>query len=741
MSNRQLPRSSLVVALAGTVALLAISHLFAGESILLSPADGLEACALKAAQVTPSARQVAWQRLEFTGFLHFGMNTFTDRDWGQGDEDPRVFNPRELDCRQWVAAAKAAGLTELILTAKHHDGFCLWPSRFTEHCVRNSPWKNGHGDVVREFCEACREAGMRFGIYISPWDRHEPAYGDSPRYNEHFLNQLREVLTNYPGISEVWFDGACGEGPNGKKQDYDWRGYWSLVRKLAPQAVISSRGPDVRWCGNEAGHSRANEWSIVPLTEADAGDWATSDATLRAYARDIYGDDLGSRQALYNARSQKARLVWYPAQVDTPIRPDWFYHQSQDNQVKSLEELVEIYFGAVGGNAQLLLNIGPDRRGLIHENDVARLRQLGEFLRQTFATNLASGAKITADVSSGHSVGAPATVLDGDLDTFWTTNENPQTASLTFELGAPRRFNCAMLQEHLPSGQRVEEFGLEIRAGGSWQDIARSTVIGQKRLLRFDPVVTDAVRLKFLAFRGRPTLAEFGLFETPALLAAPKIKRDLDGVVTIQHAIGAQVRYTLDGSDPTAASPLYGKPIPLHDGGILSARAFPPPGGTSLNFAGDAVTQVELGLAKRNWKLVEVDSEEPADGAGRLAFDEDPATFWHSKFRGGEEPLPHHLTVDLGEVVSITGFTYLPRQDRWDGGIVRRARFEVSLDGKDWNSVVQAARFDNILNSRSLQVVRLKNPASARFFRFTALESVGNNRLASAAELSVLVKH
>ncbi len=739
MSNHPFSLSSLVVALVGTVALSASTPLLAGESILLSPADTPDTCVLKALQVTPSARQVAWQRLEFTGFLHFGMNTFTDREWGQGNEDPKLFNPTALDAHQWVAAAKAAGMKELILTAKHHDGFCLWPSRFTEHCVRNSPWKNGHGDVVGEFCAACRAAGLRFGIYLSPWDRHEPSYGDSPRYNEHFLNQLREVLTNYPGLSEVWFDGACGEGPNGRRQIYDWRSYWSLIRQLAPEAVISVRGPDVRWCGNEAGHARQSEWSVLPLPGADAADWDASDATLRAFQNDIYGDDLGSRNALFQARTKSARLVWYPAQVDTSIRPGWFNHPAEDNQVKSLEQLIEIYFSAVGGNGEFLLNLPPDRRGLIQENDVARLQQLGEFLRQTFATNLACGAKLTAEVSGGDSVGAPATLLDGDLDTFWTTSENPQTASLTFELGAARRFNCASLQEHLPSGQRVEEFALETRAGGSWREIARSTVIGQKRLLRFAPVMTDAVRVKFLAFRGRPTLAEFGLFETPALLAAPKFKRDLDGIVTIQHPADTQVHYTLDGADPTESSPLYKEPISLREGGVLTARTFAAIGGASLTFGSEPVTRAEFGLAKRNWKLIEVDSEEPADGAGRLAFDEDPATFWHSKFRGGEASLPHHLTVDLGEVVSITGFTYLPRQDRWDGGIVVRARFEVSLDGKDWNRVVQDARFDNILNSRSLQVVRLENPASARFFRFTALESVGGNQLASAAELGVLV--
>ena len=741
MNHHQLTDPShrqMAVAVAFLLALGLTVRLEAGGSVVLNPDDTSDACAAKAAQVAPSARQVAWQRADFTAFVHFGMDTFTDREWGQGTEDPKLFNPTALDARQWVTAAKAAGIQGLILTAKHHDGFCLWPTRFTEHCVRNSPWKKGRGDVVREFSDACRDAGLRFGIYLSPWDRHELSYGDSPRYNEFYLNQLRELLTQYPGISEVWFDGACGEGPNGKKQVYDWRAYWSLIRQLAPDAVISVRGPDVRWCGNEAGRPRQSEWSVIPLSGADADDWAVSDPTLRAFDVDIHGEDLGSRAALFRARAHRPRLVWFPAQVDVSIRPGWFFHPAQNNQVKSLEELITIYFGAVGGNGQLLLNVPADPRGLFYENDVARLYQLGGFLRQSFATNFARDASVSAEVVGGTSVGVNASVCDGDADTFWTTSEQPLAASLTFELGMARRFNCALLQEHLPSGQRVEAFTLEIRAGNTWKEIARSTTIGHKRLLRFDEVTTDAVRVKFPAFRGRPTLAEFGLFETPAMLAAPQFQRDLDGTVTIQKPSGTEVHYTLDGSEPTEAAPVYTQPIPLRLGGVFNARTFAIAASASLALGGEPVMRQEFGLAKRKWKLVEVDSEQPPDEAGRMAFDENPDTLWHSKYRGGEEPLPHHLTVDLGEQISIRGFTYLPRQDPSDNGVVVRGRFETSTDGQEWVNVTGDTRFDNIRNGRLLQVMRLNRPAPARYVRFTALESAGSNRLVSAAELGVL---
>ena len=355
---------------------LAISSAMA-QNIRLSPDDSLDTVLAKAADVRPTPQQIAWQRDEISAFVHFGMNTFTDREWGDGTEDPKQFNPTELDARQWVLAAKSAGITRMILTAKHHDGFCLWPSKYTEHCVRNSPWKNGEGDVVGEFVDACRAEGMHYGIYISPWDRHEKTYGDSPKYNQYFLNQLREVLTTYPGIEEVWFDGACAEGPNGKKQEYDWRAYWKLIRELAPNAAITVRGPDVRWCGNEAGRARKSEWSVMPMPGDDES-WEISDKTLSGFTRDIYGDDLGSRDLLMRKRQDRPVLAWYPAQVNTSIRPGWFYHENEDARVRSLEDLLKIFYGSVGGNGQFLLNIPPDRRGLFHENDVARLQEFGD---------------------------------------------------------------------------------------------------------------------------------------------------------------------------------------------------------------------------------------------------------------------------------------------------------------------------------------------------------------------------
>lgn len=707
------------------------------QNVTLSPDETIESVVAKAASVTPTSRQIAWQRDEISAFIHFGMNTFTNREWGDGTEDPRLFNPVELDCRQWVRAAKAAGVSRMILTAKHHDGYCLWPSKYTEHCVRNSPWKDGNGDVVGDFVEACREEGMHFGIYISPWDRHEPTYGDSAKYNEFFLNQLREVLTTYKGAHEVWFDGACAEGPNGKLQEYDWRAYWKLIRKLAPQAAITVRGPDVRWCGNEAGYTRESEWSVVPIP-GDERSWRTSDKTLSGYALDIRGEDLGSRDALMRSRQDSPFLAWYPAQVNTSIRPGWFYHASEDSHVRSLTDLLSVYYGSVGGNGQFLLNIPPDRRGLFHENDVARLKQVGDMLRETFSENLAENASLTVEVDGGELIGEVSVLLDGDPDTFLTTTDDPESMTITVNLSSPVRANCLMLQEHIASGQRVEMFEVDSFSDGEWRSIASSTVIGHKRLLRFPDATLSKLRIRYKSFRIRPTIASLGVYFAPPILTPPKIERDLSGLVSITTPENTFATYTLDGSRPTRESTRYEAPISMVKGGVVLARTLSSTPSERDDDTESTVTRAEFGLAKLLWKVVDCDSEDGDEGGARKAIDDDPSTFWHTSYRDGVDPMPHHLTVDLGQMVSITGFAYNPRQDQWDGGIILKARFEVSQDGKTWVVALDDVDFDNIVNSRRQQIVNVPSPTTARYFRITALQTVNDNNLASAAEISIL---
>ena len=463
-----------------------------------------------AVRVRPSARQLAWQQLEFYAFVHFGMNTFTNQEWGTGTENPKLFNPSGFDARQWVAACRSAGMTGLILTCKHHDGFCLWPSRLTNHSVSRSPWKQGTGDVVREVADACREGGLKFGVYISPWDRHEPCYGDSPAYNRLFVGQLEELLSAYGPVFCVWFDGACGEGPNGKRQTYDWDAYYAAIRRLQPEAVISVCGPDTRWCGNEAGHCRKNEWSVVPALLRDIEKIADKSQKLDngEFSRRITSADeaLGSREAIRDA----GPLVWYPAEVNTSIRPGWFYHPEQDGQVRSLGELLEIYGQSVGGNATFLLNVPPDTRGQFHENDAARLSELGNALRAAFEVNLAANATITATESLDEEHG-PQNVISRDANVFWRPHDGTECADIILHFAEELRFDTVVLMEHIASSQRLEHFTLACKKAGQWLTIFSGDTVGYKRICRFEARRADTLRLRIEASRGYPTLAFFGV--------------------------------------------------------------------------------------------------------------------------------------------------------------------------------------------------------------------------------------
>jgi alpha-L-fucosidase len=397
----------------------------------------------------------------------------------------------------------------IIVTAKHHDGFCLWPSGFTDHSLKRSPWRNGRGDVVGEVAQACREAGLKFGIYLSPWDRHESTYGDSPAYNEHFCNQLRELLSDYGEVSEVWFDGACGEGPNGKRQEYDWWSYYRVIRELQPKAVIFGMAPDLRWVGTETGYGRETEWSVVPVQiKEEVSPSASLDDIF--IPGDMTAEDLGSRDKIASARA----LAWYPAETDVSIRPGWFYHAAQDSEVKTPEKLIDIYFSSVGRNSVLLLNVPPDKRGRVHENDARSLMEMKRILDETFSVNLAAGARVTAtSEKKGYRAGS---ILDEDKTTFWTTPEGVEKASLELVLPEMRTFDVVLLQEDIRFGQRVEEFSLEAWDGYAWRPFAAGSTIGYKRLLRLPEITTKCVRLTIHESRTSPTLSAFGLFKLPS---------------------------------------------------------------------------------------------------------------------------------------------------------------------------------------------------------------------------------
>lgn len=458
----------------------------------VSPVYGMKEA--MAAHVVPHPRQYAWQQNEMTAFIHFGINTFTDREWGTGKESPAHFNPSGLDADQWVKSLGDAGMKMVILTAKHHDGFCLWPTETTSHSVASSPWKEGRGDVVRELKEACVRYNMKFGLYLSPWDRNAKCYGESEEYNRFYIRQLTELLTWYGKVDEVWFDGACGEGPGGKKQVYDWNAYYTVVRDLQPEAVIAVMGEDVRWVGTESGYGRETEWSVTALAPGGSEESAVINKRL---GLNPSSEDLGSSAILQKAD----RVFWYPAEVDVSIRPGWFWHAGEDTLVKTTGDLADIYFSSVGRNAVLLLNVPPDDRGLLHDNDLRSLGNLRQYLDATFRSDLLSGAR-------PYSQGA-ANAIDGDNTTSWTPSDK---AVASFVPAISVTFNVALLREDITRGQRVEYFVIETRNGDRWDTIARATTIGYKRLLRFPTTTADEIRLSILSSRTTPNISTFALY-------------------------------------------------------------------------------------------------------------------------------------------------------------------------------------------------------------------------------------
>ena len=435
--------------------------LLAAAALCAMPARSLGARQAPVRPV-PTPAQLAWQRDELALFVHFGVNTFTDREWGDGRESPAIFNPAALEARQWARAARAGGFRAMILTAKHHDGFCLWPTRTTRHSVAASPWRGGQGDLVREFVDACRSEGLRPGLYLSPWDRNAAVYGDSPRYNDFYCDQLTELLTGYGPLAEVWFDGANGEGPNGKRQEYDWPRVWGLVRKLQPDTVMfSDAGPDVRWNGNERGTAGDPNWSSVDPARVPYPGMTGKDVIPALQ----HGDAQGT--------------VWRPAEADVSIRPGWFYHPAEDGRVRTADNLFDLYLRSVGRNSKLLLNVPPTPAGVLHDTDVARLAEFKQRLDAAFATDIARGRRVSWRDTSG----------------------TPATAEI--DLGRAVKISHVRIAEDITRGQAAARHTISGADTDDWREIGRGTTIGYARITRVDATVRR-IRVTVDESVGRP---------------------------------------------------------------------------------------------------------------------------------------------------------------------------------------------------------------------------------------------
>lgn len=659
----------------------------------------------------PSENQLKWQELEFYGFVHFSLNTYTDQSWGYGNEKIELFNPAKVDARQWARIAKQAGMKGLILTAKHHSGFALWPSKYTEYSVKNSPWKNGKGDLVREMADACKEYGLKFGIYLSPWDRNRSDYG-KPEYIAYFRNQLTELLTNYGPVFEIWFDGANGGsgyygGANetriiDPKTYYDWKNTYALVRKLQPNIVIWNDGgdrADLRWVGTEAGYVGETNWSL--LNEKGDVPWNMLHFGLEN------GDS------------------WVPAEVNTSIRPEWFYHPSEDDKVKTVSQLMDTYYNSVGRNATFLLNFPIMPNGLIHERDEKSVLGMAEAVKDSFSENLAEKAKVEATNIRGTTKKFDAQkTIDRDKNTYWATDDNTKTASLNFEYNTAVTFNRFMIQEYIRLGQRISSFNVEAFVDGEWHEITKGTTVGYKRILRFPSVTTTKVRLNITGAKSNILISNVGIYNAPVFLNAPSITRNKTGYITIStNDIGPYFYYTLDGSAPTAASNKYTGPI--HKDGKVEVKAI---AYDFTNHKASPLTPENFDISKKDWKVVDVD-----DKKIEAIFDGDATTTWHQS-KGTK--MPADLVIDLGDVQHLAGFKYLPDTGMWGPGIITQYEFYVSTDNKTWK-LVDKGEFSNIKNNPTWQIKQFA-AEKARYFKLRSISLTDKNDAAGYAEIDVI---
>lgn len=444
---------------------------------------------VKSFGVVPSKNQVEYQREELTAFIHFGINTFTGMEWGDGGENPNIFNPTELDTKQWVSVLSEAGFKRIILTCKHHDGFCLWNSKYTKHSVANSPWKDGKGDVVKEFSDACHNYGVKIGFYLSPWDQHSEYYGTGDRYNQYYINQLEELLTNYGEISEIWMDGAKGSNV---KQDYKFNEWFEFIKKIQPNCLIFSPiGPDIRWIGNEKGYAGEMCFSTISISNMKKGE-----DVEYLNKGEIGGED------------------WVVGECDVSIRPGWFYHENQDNEVKSLEKLLDIYYKSVGRNGVLLLNVPPNKEGKFHKNDVSRIKEFGKAIRDTFSENLSLNTSLKVSSSFSEGKYNKNNIVDGNYDTYWVGNscEN-EIIEIDFEKEV--EFDVIMIQEYIPLGQRVLEFDVEVLKNGLWELVFSGKSIGYKRCLKVGKNKSKRIRVNIKKSLEVPIINNIGVYKEP----------------------------------------------------------------------------------------------------------------------------------------------------------------------------------------------------------------------------------
>ncbi len=703
--------------------------------------DTKEAIINKAVHVVPTANQYTALQNEYIAFIHFGPNTFTRMEWGSGKEDPAIFDLKTLDTDQWCRVMKEAGMKMVIITAKHHDGFVLWQSRYTKHGIMSSGFQNGKGDIVKDLSASCKKYGLKLGIYLSPADlfqieNTEGLYGNLSRYtertiprnipgrpfankttfkfkvddyNEYFLNQLFELLTEYGPISEVWFDGAHPKTKGG--QTYNYQAWKKLIQTLAPKAVVFGK-QDIRWCGNEAGATRATEWNTIayPFNPDTAN-----------YFPDMTNASLGQRADLY-----KAKYIHYQqAETNTSIREGWFYRDDKEQNVRSADDVFDIYERSVGGNSTFLLNIPPNRQGRFSERDVKALLDAGKRIQETYGNNLFKNAK------------GDAKVLDNNTTTFSVLSDN--AAELIITTPAAVAINRILLQESVTThSERVEAHAVDAWIGNGWKEIAAATNIGYKRILRFPEVTASKFRVRFTAWRAAPAISTVAAFYYTTRPPQLQITSDINGRVSIapqqQHFnwnhngenaaaninSGIEIRYTTDGSNPTKNSKLYTQPFEMTKGEVKAA-AF------SKNETGSVAAEL-IGIAKKEWKVVDLSSETARHKAS-LAWDGNSKSYWLSEPTGAVQ----HVTIDLGKSYHLKGFAYTPQRDSHTG-MMEKGTVRTSVDGKNW-TIISSFEFGNLINDPTKRRHPFSSPVAARYITIESKEIAGKGNVLAIAEL------
>jgi alpha-L-fucosidase len=714
------------------------------NTIKIERGESKESIIYKAAHVVPTANQLDALRNEFIAFIHFGPNTFTRMEWGNGMEDPAVFDLKTVDTDQWCRSMKDAGMKMVILTVKHHDGFVLWQSRYTDHGIMSTGFQNGKGDILRELSKSCKKYGLKLGVYLSPADlfqieNPDGLYGNLSKYtkrtiplevpgrpfknktkfefvvddyNEYFLNQLFEILTEYGEIHEVWFDGAHPKRKGG--QTYNYAAWRELIHTLAPKAVIFGR-EDIRWCGNEAGGTRNTEINVVA--------YEVNPDTASVF-HDMTAEDLGSREIIYNANY----LHYQPAETNTSIREGWFYRDDTNQKVRSADDVFDIYERSVGGNSIFLLNIPPNREGEFSSRDIEVLKDVGSRIRETYDVNLLEGAK------------GPVELLDGNQDTYLLLENGVD--EFVIILNGEKTINRIMLQEAIAThSERVEKHAVDAWVDNEWREIAVASNIGYKRILRFPEVTTSKIRVRVLESRLTPAISHISAHYYKTRPPQLDFSRDKDGVVTIapmqtvfnwnpigENAAdnlntGYEVYYTLDGSEPTLNSAKYESPLKV-EYKTLKAASY-------INNERGAVRSEDFGVVKRDWALIGVSSQ-VNNRPALNAFDAVKRTYWQSE-ESTENPF---ISLDLGEKYLLKAFTYTP-QTFHSNGMMASGEIQISENGATWDTV-EKFEFGNLINDPTPRTHYFEKPVTTRYIRLLVTGIAGVEKYVTISEIDFL---